>query len=318
MFVATVLQSVARPPRERALVLTFLTTSFALALLALAADAAPRWARVDRDRSAVRGPLEVSVRVENRSAPLYLLASRSDRWYLEARKGGHYEVRVHNTSGERLGLVLAVDGLNAINGLRSGLAAHEPMYILDPHESATIRGWRRNLRDVNRFVFVDEQRSYAERTGQANGDLGWIRVAAFREVQTWIEDDWYRPGIRDRSGPQSGAPGPQGEEAPQARRERATEPQAGRQGVAEPRAQAYDWRGEENGNPGTGWGRKEHDPVRRVDFSPEAFACAQVILRYEYRSGLVALGILPWRGDDRDRLWEREHGQFGFAQPPRW
>jgi len=45
------------------------------------------------------------------------------------------------------------------------------------------------MRDVRRFVFVDEERSYAERTGQANGDMGWIRVLSFREraPQVWIE-----------------------------------------------------------------------------------------------------------------------------------
>jgi len=57
--------------------------------------------------------------------------------------------------------------------------------------------------------------------------------------------------------------------------------------------------------------------VRTVDFVPRSYAAAQVILRYEYKSTLVALGILPWRNWDRDRTWERENGMYGFAQPPR-
>ena len=54
------------------------------------------------------------------------------------------------------------------------------MYVLDPYEGAVIRGWRTSLDDVRQFVFVDEERSYAERTGQANGDMGWIRVLSFQ------------------------------------------------------------------------------------------------------------------------------------------
>ena len=33
-----------------------------------------------------------------------------------------------------------------------------------------------------------------------------------------------------------------------------------------------------------------------------------------YASGLRALGIIPRRA----RVWERERGELGFAQPPRW
>jgi len=68
--------------------------------------------------------------------------------------------------------------------------------------------------------------------------------------------------------------------------------------------------------PGTGWGEKRHDPVRRVWFVPESVATDHLVFRYEYASGLRALGIEPrsWR----DRLWERDRGELGFARPPRW
>mgnify|MGYP003490097179 FL=1 len=42
-------------------------------------------------------------------------------------------------------------------------------------------------------------------------------------------------------------------------------------------------------------------------------------MRYEYRPALVTLGVLPRRvPPSRDRLWERENAQAGFAQPPAW
>jgi len=115
--------------------------------------------------------------------------------------------RLCRQRGQRMAFVLSVDGLNAINGTRSSLASSEPMYVLGPYQSTTIKGWRRSLSRVAQFVFVDEERSYAERTDQANGDLGWIRVAAFRERQDWIS----RGGeIRERGArPQTDGTSPQ-------------------------------------------------------------------------------------------------------------
>ena len=45
---------------------------------------------------------------------------------------------------------------------RSSLDRGESMYVLDPGESATIRGWRTSLDQIRQFVFVNEERSYAE------------------------------------------------------------------------------------------------------------------------------------------------------------
>jgi len=298
----------------------------AAALLAVTLVAAPAQARhtdVDRTYEAGRGPIEVGVKVAGNTAPLFLASNRPDRWYLEARQGAKYEITVKNRTGRRVGFVLAVDGLNAIDGRLSASASHEPMYVLDPYASSTIKGWRKDLKNVSRFVFVDERRSYAERTGQGNGDLGWIRVTAFHEERPlyggtirWREsgrDD--QPEARDES--QAGdakelekdAPAPA---APEVGR-RATNGM-GAQGMSdaapaparEPLAES---------NPGTGWGPNQRDRVRTVEFQPRPVAAAQVILRYEYRPTLTALGILPWR-ESRDRTWERERGLYGFAQPP--
>ena len=272
-----------------------------VALLAASpAHARTRYLPVESVRSIAQGPLEVSVRVAGSTATLFQPADRSDRWYLQARKGGNYEVRVRNTTGERLAFVIAVDGINAINGKRSHLGADEPMYVLDPWQTTTVKGWRKDLGNVSRFVFVDEERSYAARTDQANGDLGWIRVAAFNEYRPIVWRDMHQEEeTRER------AASPQAKDAAPQRGEMS------RNGVGsdsyEPPAAAP--------SPGTGWGGNQKDRVHEVQFTPERFACTQVILRYEYERGLVALGILPRRAPN-DRLWEREHGTLGFAQPP--
>src|SRR5204863_2911720 len=84
------------------------------------------------------------------------------RSYLLAEKGARYQVRVRNTTGERLGLVIAVDGRNIINGARSELARSEPMYVLAPYGTQDYAGWRANLDAINEFYFTDWSDSYAE------------------------------------------------------------------------------------------------------------------------------------------------------------
>ena len=71
-----------------------------------------------------------------------------------------------------------------------------------------------------------------------------------------------------------------------------------------------------NEAPGTGWGDKRYDPVQQTNFEAQAYAADQITLRYEYAAGLQALGI--YVRQPRVRVWERERGQYGFAQPPRW
>ncbi len=268
--------------------------------------------------------VDVQVLVGNNATPLYFASGRHDRRYFQALRGRNYALAVTNNSGRRIGVLIAVDGLNVVNGERSSLGAGEAMYVLDPWERTVIRGWRSSLDDVRKFVFVDEERSYAERTGQSNGDMGWIRVLAFNERARYGYDSPGRINDRERVREQDGEVRPYG-----SRDDRGDEPRAegraeGHEGdvvgprtspsapnsadrMAPPSAQSV---------PGTGWGDKKWDPVRRVWFVPQSHAVDHLAFRYEYASGLRALGIRP-RGS-RDRIWEREHGELGFAQPPRW
>ena len=92
--------------------------------------------------------------MEGRRAPLYP-APDATRFYLEARAGARYAVLLTNRTRERLGVVLTVDGLNAISGERD--TGHGRMYVLGPWEQTTVRGWRSSLSDVRQFTFVDER-----------------------------------------------------------------------------------------------------------------------------------------------------------------
>jgi len=239
--------------------------------------------------------VDVQVEVSGRSALLYP-SSRDSRIYFEASQGRNYGIRLTNQTGQRVGVLLTVDGLNVIDGNRSNQSRHEPMYVLDPWESTVIRGWRTSLSEIRRFVFVDEDRSYAERTGQGNGDLGWIRVTTFREAGAPLA---YKPQTRrdqDEFNQREESKAPQSAPAP---------PQEGLQSGPMSNNDAA---------PGTGWGERRVDTVSETDFRPVSQASDRFVLRYEYASGLKALGIFPVRS----RVSDRDRGQYGFAQPPRW
>ena len=268
--------------------------------------------------------VDVQVRVDGQAAPLYFAPGRGqDRRYLQAFAGRNYSLVLRNNTGRRVAVLVAVDGLNVVSGEISRLRPEEQMYVLSPWQTTTIRGWRTNLSEVRRFVFVDERRSYAERTGQANSDMGWIRVLSFRERQplAWGQTkNFYRD-----SSPSLPAPPPQDAQDSRVRENDAKRdaappaPQASGKAVA-PEAQDNMARGEANDGgtfPGTGWGERRHDPVRRVEFDPERRATDQLIFRYEYNSGLRALGILPVQGPWRERLSTRD-SDLGFAKPPTW
>jgi len=318
---------------------TLLRRLAACAALALCLSAAPASAaRYDDetrlDRTATGNLVDVQILVEGGTAPLYFVPGRWDRRYFQAFRGRHYALRVHNRTGQRVGVVIAVDGLNVVNGERSSLTRFEPMYVLDPYESATIRGWRTSLEQVRQFVFVDEERSYAERTGQANGDMGWIRVLSFAEQRpiAWFDRPWLRAQeeykarandeLRRKRDADKGAverelsgaaPTPDGTPAPAA--PRAEKSQVGESRMeAAPRAMAQDMAPRSDAFPGTGWGERRHDPVRETRFDAAPSPSDRLAFRYEYASGLRALGIRL----DGDRLRDRERGELGFAKPPRW
>jgi hypothetical protein len=250
--------------------------------------------------------VEVSVRVGGRAAPLYPAPDGSSRRYLEAREGADYAVFLRNRTGERVGIVLTVDGLNAISGTRDD--GRGRMYVLAPWGQATVRGWRTSLTEVRRFSFVDERRSYAARTEQAGSRMGWIEAAVYRERRRVVRAPRWREESRENdtaAAPAAAAGG----ERPAAGRDEASRPATAE---SEPKAR------QGSSYPGTGWGGRTHDPAVLVSFDPEAAPGECVTLRYEYRPALVALGVLPRPVSPLDRLWERDRGEGGFAQAPLW
>jgi hypothetical protein len=266
--------------------------------------------------------VRVSVEVCGAPAPLYPARDGSSRHYLEAHAGCSYAVRLENRTGERLGVVLSVDGLNAVSGERDH--GRGRMYVLDPWDQASVEGWRTSLDAIRRFTFVDERASYASRSGKANARMGWIEAIVYRERRPWVFRHWRErvsPGPRERAGAEgrdeaSKRTAPPATAAPEA----TGDAYAGRPSSEEAdrlRSLGYVDGGAPRSYPGTGWGAPAVDRVEVVSFDPEPRPAERVTLRYEYADALVALGILPRPWHARDRLMERERGG-GFAKPPRW
>jgi hypothetical protein len=264
--------------------------------------------------------VSVEVLVEGVRTPLYAAPDGSGRWYLEARESSRYAIRLQNRTAQRLGVSLQVDGLNVISGSRPAgqwrAPDPGPMYVLEPWDATEIGGWRTSLRDVQRFVFVDERASYAARTGQGNARMGWIEVSVYRERYP----HWPQALRAPRDEPPSAAGRPSAEPAPEADAARKRSDAAGERSAA-PRAAPTPpstLGSADSSYPGTGWGPRAHEPVQVVSFDPEPHPTERVTLRYEYRRALAALGIDLGPRYPHDRLRQRERGGEGFARPPDW
>jgi hypothetical protein len=110
------------------------------------------------------------------------------RCYIPGEPGHRYAVRMSNRTGERVLVVLSVDGVNAVTGQTAG--SDQAGYVLGPWESAEITGWRKSYSDVAQFVFTALEDSYAARTGRPD-NVGVIGIAVFRERH--VEPVYQRP-----------------------------------------------------------------------------------------------------------------------------
>ncbi|NCT88916.1 hypothetical protein GXB84_16495, partial [Stenotrophomonas acidaminiphila] len=104
---------------------------------------------------------------------------RGQQW-VAGTPGHRYAVRLRNLSGERVLVVLSVDGVNAISGQTA--APDQAGYVLEPWQDSEITGWRKSSAEVAQFVFTDRGDSYASRTGRP-ADVGVVGIAVFAEAR---------------------------------------------------------------------------------------------------------------------------------------
>lgn len=239
-----------------------------------------------------RPRVQMTVIDRDTGQPLTEHRHRGDRWIVGV-PGHDYAVQLRNNTGQRVLVVLSIDGVNAVTGetadpLQSG-------YVLGPWQSVRIDGWRKSLRQVARFVFTDLGDSYAARTGRPD-NVGVIGVAVFeaaRPIHYRRHAESRADAARERAAPA----------APAASMSKSLAGASADRVVAE---QAL----------GTGHGSREWSPVSHTDFQRASQTPAQVSsLRYDARANLVARGVLPdhrhWHGVDEPRAFP-----VGFVPDP--
>lgn len=98
--------------------------------------------------------------------------------YVKGRKGSEFTLRLENKNGHRILAVITVDGKSVINGEEGDLESGG--YVLSPHETLDIPGWRLDNDSVARFFFTSPEESYAAKTGSPE-NIGVIGCAIFKE-----------------------------------------------------------------------------------------------------------------------------------------
>ena len=195
--------------------------------------------------------------------------SHQDRWYVEALKGREYAIRLRNPYAVRVAVALSVDGLNTIDA-RQTTAAAARKWVLDPQETVTIRGWQTSRTEARRFEFTTEERSYGHAIGKT-ANLGMISAVFFKErVSNRMTEASKDDRLRSAPAPRSSAPEEQRADASASGARRAEDEYAA-----------------------TGMGGRTGHAVSQVWLDLEDAPAHTVNVRYEFRTQLVRLGILP-------------------------
>ena len=203
---------------------------------------------------------EVEVLVNGRPLSQYY---ERGRIYVEALKGAEYELRLRNSSPDRVAVALSVDGLNTIDASRTS-AWNASKWVIEPYQTITISGWQMSSERARRFYFTNERDSYAAKLGE-KGNLGVISAVFFRERRRIVPIT--PPYPIDREERQRDEV--RAQEAPSVMKSRRDE------------------------NAATGIGRSVHHDVSWIDMDLDSRPTAEVTIKYEYSRREVSRRYCP-------------------------
>jgi hypothetical protein len=134
--------------------------------------------------------------------------------YVLGEMGERYNVRIANGTGERVEVVLTVDGRDAITGANGDWRTQRG-YVVPPYGSIVVDGFRRSMSEVAAFRFTTRGDSYSGRRGTPQ-NAGVIGAAVFHErrerpqaiapPQQPVEPPYWGHNHRDEAGPARKSP----------------------------------------------------------------------------------------------------------------
>jgi hypothetical protein len=245
----------------------------------------------------------VEVLIDGRAAAEY---SARGRRYIEALERAEYELRIHNPTGSRVAVALSVDGMNTIDARHtSAWDAHK--WVIEPYGTIFVRGWQMSSENARRFYFTNERDSYGAKIGQT-ANLGVIAAVFFRERKP-VMITRVTPGGREREEKSTN----RGEDRPRNEPVPPSAPSAGtlanRDAAKERSANTYPPPDDESA--ATGIGRTINNGVTWIKLDLDPRPAGELTIRYEFRAGLVRLGIIP-RDYPRPDVLNRREKAAGF------
>ena len=152
-----------------------------------------------------RMQVSMEILVDGRAVPTIYHAGKT---YLPVPSWGtEYQIRIRNNGSKRIAAIISVDGLSVINGQPA--SENHPGYVVSPHSSVVIDGWRKSMQEVAAFRFQPREESYAARMGHPE-NIGVIGLIAIEEQSRWVPQP--RPLLENKGAlkvPGGFAPSPQ-------------------------------------------------------------------------------------------------------------
>jgi hypothetical protein len=138
---------------------------------------------------AAGGALTVRLLDENGS-PLPTFVT-SGRTLVAGEHGRRYVIEVQNRTSSRFEAVVAVDGLDVVDGKPGSFSKRG--YLIHPFATVEIDGFRQNMDEVAAFRFGSVRGAYASQKGN-DRNVGVIGVAFFAErgAEVWTQRELVR------------------------------------------------------------------------------------------------------------------------------
>lgn len=123
-----------------------------------------------------RNNFEIRLLVKGRPVVEY---GHNGKTFVEGREGSEFEIEFTNRTNTRVEAVLSVDGLSITDGQAAG--PNSAGYLVDPHKSVVIPGWKRTDEEVANFFFAGKAKSYSTQMTGSSANNGVIGVMVFAE-----------------------------------------------------------------------------------------------------------------------------------------